>query len=234
MWISAQLQIPTGAQPVTCSSVSVHPWDVETGHVTPDGCYLSPPNAVQALADKLSAVSGHQDVVVMLVCDSTLKGFSAQLSRMADVLPLPSLTQVARRATTQITQAVTRMQIPASPVSGLPAPQPLICSTLQNIVSGNAALSALRAEGMAGMDSLKAALSGFQAQRQQQLRQITDSLSGAGNKTAKIFAFVHRGDVAAARDAMLKSIPCPAASMTYAHLFTGDLSGMAGWITEEK
>lgn len=234
MWISAQLQIPPDAQPVTCSSVSVHPWDAETGHVTPDGCYLSPPNAVQALTDKLSPVSGHQDVVVLLVCDSTMKGFATQLSQMADAMPLPSLTQVARRATTQITQAVTRMQIPASPVTGLTAPQPLIFSTLQNIVSGNAALNALRSEGLTGMDSLKTALSGFQAQRQQYLREITDSQSGAGTKAAKIFAFVHHGDVADARDAMMKGIPCPAVSMTYAHLLTGDLSGMVSWITEKK
>lgn len=234
MWFSAQLHIPSGAQPVTCSHITVHPWDAKTGHVTPDGSYLSPPNAIQALADTLSTVSGHQDVMVMMVCDSTLKGFAAQLSQMADALPLPSLTQVARRATTQITQAVTRMQIPASPVNGLTAPQPLIFSTLQNIVSGNAALNALRSEGLDGMDNLKAALSGFQAQRQQHLREITDSLSGAGNKAAKIFAFVHTGDVATARDHMLKNIPSPAASVTCASLFTGDLSGMMSWITEEK
>ncbi|ECY2502352.1 hypothetical protein F6841_01255, partial [Salmonella enterica] len=84
MWFSAQLHIPSGAQPVTCSHLTVHPWDAKTGHVTPDGSYLSPPNAIQALADTLSTVSGHQDVMVMMVCDSTLKGFAAQLSQMAD------------------------------------------------------------------------------------------------------------------------------------------------------
>ncbi|EEI9431215.1 hypothetical protein A4J56_005382, partial [Salmonella enterica subsp. diarizonae] len=47
MWFSAKLTLPAGnSKPVTCSSIAVHPWDVEAGHVTPDGAYLSPVNAI--------------------------------------------------------------------------------------------------------------------------------------------------------------------------------------------
>ncbi|WP_307963888.1 hypothetical protein [Shigella flexneri] len=51
---------------------------------------------------------------------------------------------------------------------------------------------------------------------------------------AKAFAFVHTGDAVLARREMMKNIPHPTASLTYAHLFAGDLSGMLNWITKAE
>ncbi|HAU3361895.1 TPA: hypothetical protein JDL67_004713 [Salmonella enterica subsp. salamae] len=212
--------------------MAVHPWDVEAGHVTPDGAYLSPVNAITYLNSKLSDLTGNSDIAIIMITDSDNNGFIRQLSALAEALPLPTLTQTLRRARTQLTQAITRMQIPATPQNGLPAPQPLIISTLQSAVSNSAALDAVKAEGLASIDSLKDALSGFQAQRQQLQQQITAELAGVGDKVAKVFAFVQTGDAALARLEMMKNIPHPTASLTYAHLFTGDLSGMLNWITK--
>lgn len=233
MWFPAKLVLPTGnIKPVTCSAMAVHPWDVEAGHVTPDGAYLSPVNAITYLNSKLSDLTGNSDIAIIMITDSDNNGFIRQLSALAEALPLPTLTQTLRRARTQLTQAITRMQIPATPQNGLPAPQPLIISTLQSAVSNSAALDAVKAEGLASIDSLKDALSGFQAQRQQLQQQITAELAGVGDKVAKVFAFVQTGDAALARLEMMKNIPHPTASLTYAHLFTGDLSGMLNWITK--
>ncbi|HDC2548694.1 TPA: hypothetical protein O7139_001390 [Salmonella enterica] len=232
MWNKAFLTLKGDIAPVICSSLAVHPWDVEAGHTTPDGAYLSPVNAIKYLAGKLSGVPAHSDVLVLMVTDSYQDGFIRQLSTLADTFPLPVLTQTLRRARTQLTQSVTRMQIPATPQNGLPAPQSLIVSTLQSAVSNSAALDAVKAEGLASIDALKGALSGFQAQRQQLQQQITDELAGMGDKVARVFAFVQAGDAVLARLEMMKNIPHPTASLTYAHLFTGDLSGMLNWITK--
>lgn len=232
MWAESILSLKGDITPVICSTLAVHPWDVEAGHITPDGAWLSPVNAVTHLAAKLSGVPPHSDVMVLMVVDTWQDSFIRQLSALADTLPLPTLTQTLRRARTQLTQAVTRMQIPATPQNGLPAPQPLIVSTLQNAVSNSAALDAVKAEGLASLNDLKGALSGFQAQRQQLQQQITDELAGMGDKLAKVFAFVHTGDAVMAREEMMKNIPHPTASLTYAHMFVGDLSGMQNWITK--
>ncbi|EHW2030713.1 hypothetical protein ABVG24_003329 [Salmonella enterica subsp. enterica serovar Newport] len=235
MWFPAKLALPAGnIKPVTCSAMAVHPWDVEAGHVTPDGAYLSPVNAITHLNRKLSDLTGNSDIAIIMITGSDNNGFIRQLSALADAFPLPTLTQTLRRAKTQLTQAITRMQIPATPQNGLPAPQPLIVSTLQNAVSNSTTLDAMKAKGLASIDSLKNALSGFQAQRQQLQQQITDELAGVGDKVAKVFAFVHTGDAVLARREMMKNIPHPTASLTYAHLFTGDLSGMLNWITKAE
>ncbi|EJC4103047.1 hypothetical protein MYZ02_000868 [Salmonella enterica] len=234
MWTESVLSLKGGITPVICSALAVHPWDVEAGHITPEGAYLSPVNAITHLAAKLSGVPPHSDVMVLMVADSWQGGFIRQLSALADTLPLPTLTQTLRRARTQLTQAITRMQIPATPQNGLPAPQPLIVSTLQNIVNNSAALGAVQSAGVASVSDLKDALTSFQAQRQQLQQKITEELAAAGSKTAKVFAFVHTGDVVLARLEMMKNIPHPTASLTYAHMFTGDLSGMLNWITKAE
>ncbi|HFZ9217532.1 TPA: hypothetical protein ACIPE5_005450, partial [Salmonella enterica subsp. diarizonae serovar 61:r:-] len=159
MWFPAKLALPAGnIKPITCSEMAVHPWDVEAGHVTPDGAYLSPVNAITHLNSKLSGLTGNNDIAIIMITGSDNNGFIRQLSALADAFPLPTLTQTLRRARTQLTQVVTRMQIPATPQNGLPAPQPLIVSTLQSAVSNSAALDAVKAEGLASIGSLKNAL----------------------------------------------------------------------------
>ncbi|EDU63944.1 TPA: hypothetical protein ACGD5V_005012 [Escherichia coli] len=235
MWFPAKLMLPTGnITPITCSAMAVHPWDVEAGHITPDGAYLSPVNAINHLNNKLPGLTENSDIAIIMVTGSNNNDFIRQLSALADTLPLPTLTQTLRRARTQLTQAITRMQIPATPQNGLPAPQPLIASTLQNSISNHTALNAMKTEGLNSVDSLKNALSGFQAQRQRLQQQIIAELAGAGDKVAKAFAFVHTGDAVLARREMMKNIPHPTASLTYAHLFAGDLSGMLNWITKAE
>ncbi|EHC5873696.1 hypothetical protein JR782_004540 [Salmonella enterica subsp. enterica serovar Eastbourne] len=232
MWTESRLHIPADAAPVTCSQLAVHPWDVEAGHVTPDGAYLSPVNAIAHLNSKLADLAGNSDIVIIMITDSNHSGFIRQLSALADVLPLPSLTQTLRRARTQLTQAVARMQIPATPQSGLPAPQQLIVNTLQSAVNNNAILDAAKSPGVASVSDLKSALAGFQAQRRQLRQKITEETAATGSKAANVFAFVHTGDAVMARVEMMKNIPHPTSSLTCACLFAGDLSGMLNWIAE--
>ncbi|HGB5892454.1 TPA: hypothetical protein ACIVVN_000715 [Salmonella enterica subsp. enterica serovar Kottbus] len=233
MWINATLTLPAGGiTPMTCSSLAVHPWTPEAGHVTPDGCYLSPVNAITYLAGKLADAPAHSDVMVLMVTHGSHDGFIRALSGLKDVLPLPALTQTLRRAVTQATQPVTRMQIPATPLSGLPAPQPLIVSTLQDAISATVAHLAAGKDSQGSVSDIKAALAGFSQQRRAWQQQINSALSATDHKTASVHAFVRTGDAVAARVDMLKDIPQPGAPLTFAFLMAGDLSTATGWLKE--
>ncbi|EFU6568936.1 hypothetical protein HT206_002454 [Salmonella enterica] len=231
MWERKKIAIPPDAQAITCSQAVVHPWDMATGYATSDGCYLSPPNAIAALSGKLSGISGQQNIIVIMLCDSTLTGFSAQLSELANVLPFPELTQVARCAATRITQAINRMQIPATPQDGLKPPQPLNVSTLTRSINLNNAISAMQSGGVGDISALRQTLAGFQQQRRQQLQQMTDTLTGR-KATTTAWTFISQGDIVKGAADMLKNIPRPEATLTYAHLFTGDIPSMTHWFKE--
>lgn len=230
MWKRVTFAIPHDATPVTCSQVAIHPWDAEYGHSTPDGSYLNPVNAIAALSGKLSKFSAGSDVIILMVCAGSATEFAQQLDRLSAVLPLPALKQTARRARTQITQATERMIIPATPVN-VPAPESLNVSTLSDILNRSASAAAMNAPGMADISGIKSALSAFRQQRAQLIKQAAESIQTPPT-AAQVWAFVARGDVALAGVDMLKNVPSPSSSLTYVHMFTGDLSSMMNWIAE--
>ncbi|MLV99473.1 hypothetical protein EAK82_04065 [Salmonella enterica] len=210
--------------------MAVHPWDAEYGHSTPDGSYLNPVNAIAALSGKLSKAGAGSDVIILMVCAGSATEFAQQLDRLSAVLPLPALKQTARRARTQITQATERMIIPATPVN-IPAPESLNVSTLSDILNRSASAAAMSSPGMADISGIKGALSAFRQQREQLIQQAAESIQTPPT-AAQVWAFVACGDVALAGVDMLKNVPSPSSSLTYVHMFTGDLSSMMNWITE--
>ncbi|ECC3463261.1 hypothetical protein AA471_11295 [Salmonella enterica subsp. enterica] len=230
MWKQVALAIPHNATPVTCSQVAIHPWDAEHGHTTPDGCYLNPVNAIGALSGKLKNIDAGHDVIILMVCAGSATEFAQQLDGLSAVLPLPALKQTARRARTQITQAAQRMIIPATPVNA-PSPGALNVSTLNDTLNRSASAAAMNAPGMADISGIKGVLSAFRQQREQLIQQAAESIKNSP-PAAQVWAFVARGDVVLAGVDMLKNIPSPSSSLTYAHMFTGDLSSMMNWITK--
>ncbi|ELC2815772.1 hypothetical protein RIX35_004965 [Salmonella enterica] len=231
MWKRVNLALPHNTAPVTCSQVAVHPWDAQYGHSTPDGCYLNPVNAIKSLADKLSNTGSQSDIIILMVCATSATEFAQQLDTLSAVLPLPALKQTARRARTQISQATERMIIPATPQNGIPQPEPLVISTLSAILNRTASTDAMSGEGIAGVSEIKNALAAFREQREQHRQQMTEAMT-TPPATTQVWAFVAQGDAVSAGADMLKNIPAPSSSLTYAHLFTGNLSGMMNWITK--
>lgn len=227
-WSEMTLALPATPAPVICQERAVHPWDEEHGHNTPDGRYLSPVNAVAALAGYVG--DNAQDVIIIMVCASDVATFAEKLAGLSSVLPLPSLNQITRRATTQITQAVTRMQIPSTPVGGLSPSGPLMVSSLQNAINNQQAQAASKITGFGDVSSIKTALSDFMQQRQKIQQQLAAEQAAISVSQARVFAFIHTaGAGELIKSAMMTGIPAPASSLTYAHLFTGDLSGMMAW-----
>lgn len=231
MWKRAGIAIPHDATAITCSQAAIHPWDAGHGQITPDGCYLNPVNALKGLAGKLNGAGGGHDIIILMVCAGSVTEFAQRLKDLAIVLPLPALRQAARRATTQISQATERMIIPDTPLNGIPSPQALNVSTLRDVLARSASAAAMDATDPTDMSGIKNALATFRRQREQFTQQLTESMETPPAK-AQAWTFVARGDTALAGVNMLKNIPQPAASLTYAHMFTGDLSGMMNWITE--
>ncbi|EGC1287104.1 hypothetical protein H8526_001076 [Salmonella enterica] len=211
--------------------MAIHPWDAEYGHSTPDGSYLNPVNAIAALSGKLSKASAGSDVIILMVCAGSATEFAQQLDRLSAVLPLPALKQTARRARTQITQATERMIIPATPVDSIPPPAPLNISTLSDTLNRSASAAAMNAPGGADVGDIKGALAAFRQHRAQLIQQAAESIQALPT-AAQVWAFVARGDVVRAGVDMLKNIPSPSSSLTYVHMFAGDLSSMMNWITE--
>ncbi|EOV4132886.1 hypothetical protein ACONXG_004455, partial [Yersinia enterocolitica] len=110
-WCAATLR--PAAINITCSQICLHPWSGNVGNVTPSGRYLSPTNAVAALAPYLSGVSGQQEMVAMLICAPSLDAFLTLADQFADAFPLPEIRRMSRMARTQLSLATTRMQRPA-------------------------------------------------------------------------------------------------------------------------
>ncbi|ECJ2221580.1 hypothetical protein FNS94_06665 [Salmonella enterica] len=231
MWKRVNLALPHDATSVTCSQVAVHPWDAQHGYATPDGCYLNPVNAIKSLVDRLSSAGSQSDIIILMVCATSATEFAQQLDALSAVLPLPSLKQTARRARTQISQATERMIIPATPQNGMPQPEPLAVSTLTAILNRTASTGAMNGAGLAGVSGIKNALATFREQREQHRQQMAEAMTTPPAAT-QVWAFVAQGDAISAGADMLKNIPDPSSSLTYAHLFAGDLSGMMNWITE--
>lgn len=231
MWERMNLALPHNTAPVTCSQVAVHPWDPQYGHATPDGCYLNPANAIKSLADRLSSAGSQSDIIILMACATSATEFAQQLDSISAVLPLPSLKQTARRARTQISQATERMIIPATPQNGMPWPEPLAVSTLSAILNRTASTDAMSGAGLAGISGIKNALAIFREQREQHRQQMAEVMM-TPPASAQVWAFVAQGDAVRAGVDMLKNIPSPSSSLTYAHMFTGDLSGMTGWLTK--
>lgn len=231
MWKRVNLALPHNTAPVTCSQVAVHPWDAQYGHSTPDGCYLNSVNAIKSLADRLSSAGSQSDIIILMLCATSATDFAQQLDALSAVLPLPTLKQTARRARTQISQATERMIIPATPQNGMPQPEPLVISTLSTILNRNASADAMSGAGLAGISEIKNTLAAFREQREQHRQQMAEAMTTPPAAT-QLWAFVAQGDAVQASAGMLKNIPAPSSSLTYAHLFTGDLSAMMRWITE--
>ncbi|WGE29405.1 hypothetical protein PHA77_01675 [Edwardsiella tarda] len=226
------LSLPTTPAPISCRHTSVHPWDGIHGHSTPSGHYLSPLNAITALAGTLTAPAG--DVVAILICADDINTFSQKIDAVSALLPLPALTQAARRAKTQITQAVARMQIPATLAEEMQAPATLVINTLQTALGNHQAQQAMRVTNLGGMSTVKTALAALKQQNQRVLQALGQEIATPATPPAPVHVFIHRaGDAIPAALAMLRDIPHPDASLSYAHLFSGELSPLFAWFRGE-
>ncbi len=101
----------------------VHPFMPGVREPGTSGFYLSFPNAIKRLAEKLldphdskrPSSAGTQAVVALAVSDSTLAGFRNQLHGFNAVFPVPPMVMAQRRAESLLQQEQTRYHIQRAP-----------------------------------------------------------------------------------------------------------------------
>lgn len=220
-WNKSTLRIPAVLAPVNCSTVAVHPWAFGVGQTEQSGSFLSPTNAIDALASRLAGADNNQDVVVFLITATTLAQFITLLTAVAEVFPIPVLTQVQRRAKAALSLDTSKMQIPARP-GGLPASAPLSVSTtrqasraqaLQKAISDTAAGSSSEAIGNA--------LTAFSQQRAALLAEATSGLEQLQGASVPIWSLSVEQNTETAIAEMKKDIPDGEAIFSLAIMFVG-------------
>lgn len=221
-WKKSLLKLSPTMSGLTCSIVPAHPFIYELGQKNDTGCYLSPTNAINHIASKLTG-AGIVSVLVLMVTGKTFAEFMLALSAFAAVFPLPVFSQVERMARTAETLATTKMQIPGKMAGDLPLPQAL--STATSRMASNSQLieaAKVAASKPSGLDSMKSALSDFSKQKDNALKQMSDALNGLLGKSATVWAFSGTDDATILADKMRKNIPEPDAIFTLATLFVGN------------
>ncbi|WP_369522890.1 hypothetical protein [Photorhabdus luminescens] len=207
---------------IHCSMLSVHPFVYGIGQKADSGHYLSPANAINYLANKIRG-TGNMSAVVLMICAKTHNEFIQHLTQFSAVLPLPVFSQVTRMAKTTERLAITKMQLPGKPGSGLPPLQPFSTSTSRMAV--NAQLIA-QAETQVSVGSsiagLKSQLTNFTTVRQNALQQVTAALNGVRNKSARVWVFSGKWNGALLAEKLRQDIPEQDAVYTLATLFAGD------------
>ncbi|TNH44507.1 hypothetical protein EP164_05795 [Photorhabdus luminescens subsp. sonorensis] len=183
---------------------------------------MSPANAINYLANKIRG-TGNMSAVVLMICAKTHNEFIQHLTQFSAVLPLPVFSQVTRMAKTTERLAITKMQLPGKPGSGLPPLQPFSTSTSRMAV--NAQLIA-QAETQVSVGSsiagLKSQLTNFTTVRQNALQQVTAALNGVRNKSARVWVFSGKWNGALLAEKLRQDIPEQDAVYTLATLFAGD------------
>lgn len=97
--------------------IAVHNWTFGVGKQEPSGTYLSPPNAIKRLAEKLrdSADRGAGgEAVCMLVCAGQHAEFIDKLAKVCDIIPAPGFTQALTTARAHAGLEALKMQRPAA------------------------------------------------------------------------------------------------------------------------
>lgn len=221
-WKRKRFSLPEGIAPVTCTTLTAHPWALGVGQKQATGHYLSPENALKHLTEKLSQAQNYQDVLVMMLTANTLNDFIQTLNQAATCFPLPELTKISRKAQSMAQLAISKMQLP-SQAGGLPQAAPLSLSTARAAAGAEMTLSALQqAKQPQTPESLAQMLFAFTQARQNALTQAQSQLNTLQSGYFPVWVHSTEKDTQLARARLLSAFPDGDRVFTLAILFIGD------------
>ncbi|MDX4587245.1 hypothetical protein SGV96_08925 [Klebsiella pneumoniae] len=233
MWKLCNISVVENISGLECAVVPAHPWIYGLGQQTENGVYLSPDNAVSYLAQQLASAGNVSDVVIFLITGSGHDDFMQSLGALADVLPIPAMTQVKRLAQSAAALLSERMLIP-SPAAALAASVPFSTPTTraaQNAVRV-AEAQAQTASGFS-LAGAKAALADFIRERDGILDEVASGLDALKTKSARAWTFSAQGDITTTLRSMMKDRPAASAVHCAAVMMVGEnLDGIRGMIHE--
>lgn len=232
-WGKKRLRIPENLSGVTCSTVVAHPWVFGLGKQEDSGFYLSPENAVNYLSDKLKNTDINQDVTVFMWTATTLIDFINVTTAAAGVFPIPALTQVQRRATSAVSLAESRMQLPSIP-GDLPMPVSLSVNTTRAASGAQGVADAVKnASSAVSIDALGDLLTAFASKKAQLLADAADLLKQLQGNSCDVWEISIKQDTQLAVREMMADIPTPDAIFTVAVMFVGqDLGPLRGMVSQ--
>lgn len=99
--------------------IAVHNWTFGAGKEEESGTYLSPPNAVKRLAEKLRdgadlRAGAGGEAVCLMVCAGQIGDFVSKLEKVCEVLPAPGFTQALNTARAYSGNEAQKMQKPGA------------------------------------------------------------------------------------------------------------------------
>ncbi|WP_424703197.1 hypothetical protein [Escherichia coli] len=176
---------------ITCSVVCLHPWSENTGNITPSGRYLSPDNAVSALLPYLTEDT-EKDVVALLFCAPSAGEFLSLARQFSGALPLPEVGRMSRMISSQLSLAVSKMQLPAKPVTTLPAEVTLSTQTTRSMTRA-ATIAQAAIPTAVSPETLSSSLNQFRIARDKALQEITDQQAAIQKNTCPVWRFFYTG-----------------------------------------
>lgn len=221
---------------VTGTKLGVHNWS--HGIKEKSNHYLSPENAVKALAAKLVDYSdpnrpkGVQDVIVIMVTNSNIDQFIADLEKVRELLPEPTFKQAldyAKSSKDLQTSKMVKTPTMANPAFSNGADiTPGSVRTMQGILR-NATATAVAAQTkdpMAAIDALKAA----KAERDKQNNEKVEKML---NTVANIYAFSVSDLLEVAETKIKLNVPVASNIFTACVMFVGnDLTTIKGMLQD--
>lgn len=217
-WKKAVLR--PAAMDVTCSLVCLHPWSEKIGNATHSGSYLSPVNAIYSLSPYLKD-STEKDVVALLLCAPSTNEFLSLAQQFSGAFSLPEIGRMCRMISSQLSLAISKMQIPARPATMLPPPAIMSTQITRNMT--RAAIIAQAGEpSSVSLEALSSSLSKFRMTRKAALQEIAQQQAQLQQNTCPVWCFNHSGELRMAATLMQKNIPHPEWVFATVILFVGD------------
>lgn len=208
------------AMNICCSVVCLHPWSENTGNITPSGRYLSPDNAISALLPYLTE-NTEKDVVALLLCAPSADEFLSLTRQFSGTFPLPEVGRMSRMISSQLSLAISRMQIPARPVTSLPEPVTLSTQTTRSMTLA-ATIAQAATPAAISPETLSSSLNQFREARDKTLQEIAGQETALRQQFCPVWRFCNKGALNQTAALIQKNIPRPEWVFTAVMLFVGD------------
>ncbi|WP_252516541.1 hypothetical protein [Escherichia coli] len=128
---------------------------------------------------------------------------------------------MSRMISSQLSLAISRMQIPARPVTSLPEPITLSTQTTRSM-SLAATIAQAATPAATSPETLSSSLRQFMNARDKALQEIAEQQAALRQKFCPVWRFCYRGALSQAAVLIQKNIPHPEWVFTAVMLFVGD------------
>ncbi|WP_252375605.1 hypothetical protein [Escherichia coli] len=159
--------------------------------------------------------------MALLFCAPSAGEFLSLARQFSDAFPLPEVGRMSRMISSQLSLAISRMQIPARPATSLPEPIMLSTQTTRSM-SLAATIAQAATPAATSPETLSSSLHQFMNARDKALQEIADQQAALRQKVCPVWRFCYKGALSQAAVLIQKNIPHPEWVFTAVMLFVGD------------